>query len=157
MTPLEIHGEEPPAEGEVVFSAAWPSRLDRKEEIVGLLQERFLAQAWVGEDDAYWLQLCLEEAVINAMLHGNEGDPRLEIRVEIRHSGKDWILVISDQGDGFDVSDLPDVDEEEALLLEHGRGILLMREWLDDLRYYRGGSVAWLRREIGKVCPQDEE
>ena len=54
-----------------------------------------------------------------------------------------------DEGEGFKPSDVPDPDDPESLLLEHGRGIVLMKSIMDDVRYYRNGSCLVLLRKKG--------
>ncbi len=56
------------------------------------------------------------------------------------------MVTVADQGEGFSESAIPDPAQPESLMLEHGRGIRIMQEWLDELTYYRGGSLAWLAR-----------
>ena len=59
-------------------------------------------------------------------------------------------IVVRGLAEGFSADALPDFDDPESLLLEHGRGIRIMREWLDDLIYYRGGACAVLTRACHK-------
>ena len=124
----------------------WPSRIDLKQQIMDELVDLLIGRGWVAEDDRAWLYLCFDEVVVNAMLHGNEGDPRLEVTLTVRADDQRWVVTVADQGEGFSESAIPDPAQPESLMLEHGRGIRIMQEWLDDLSYYRGGSVAWLAR-----------
>jgi serine/threonine-protein kinase RsbW/non-specific serine/threonine protein kinase len=109
----------------------------------------FMARAWVDEEGATWLRLCLDEALVNAMYHGNQGDPNLMVTVRVGRIDDHWCLEVVDQGAGFTEADVPSGDDPEALLREHGRGLLLMLEWLDSLRYYQGGRIVHMRRHIG--------
>ena len=143
---LTIKAEEPPALPPTVFERSWPSRMDLKQEIMDEVVELLIGKGWVAEDDRAWLYLCFDEVVVNAMLHGNEGDPRLEIELTVRVDDLRWVVTVSDQGDGFVEAAIPDESQPESLLLEHGRGIRLMQEWLDELTYYQRGSLAWLSR-----------
>lgn len=144
--PLPIHPEDPPAQPRVVYERVWPSRIDLKQQIMDELVDLLIGRGWVLEDDRAWLYLCFDEVVVNAMLHGNEGDPRLEVTLTVRADDHRWVVTVADQGEGFSESAIPDPAQPESLMLEHGRGIRIMQEWLDDLSYYRGGSVAWLAR-----------
>lgn len=143
-----IHPGEPPRLGQCVFSRTHKSRIDRKQAIIDELTAEFTNRRWVGEEDLHWLQLCLDEVVVNAMLHGNEGDPDLEMVIALYRDGDRWVLIVADQGEGFSAAALPDIDDPQSLLLEHGRGIRIMGEWLDGLAYYRNGAVAVLSRRI---------
>ena len=144
--PLSIFPGHPPAVPPVLLERCWPSRIDLKQQIMDEIVDLLINRGWVAEDDRAWLYLCFDEVVVNAMLHGNEGDPRLEIELTVRVDEFRWVVTVSDQGDGFVEAAIPDESQPESLLLEHGRGIRLMQEWLDELTYYHRGSLAWLSR-----------
>ena len=143
-----VHPGEPPRAGQCVFSRIYRSRIERKQVIIDELAAEFTARNWVGEQDQPWLSLCLDEVVVNAILHGNEADPDLELAVSLYQDGTRWVLIVADQGEGFTADSLPNIDDPQTLLLEHGRGIRIMSEWLDDLTFYRHGAVAMLSRRI---------
>jgi len=136
----------PPLVGTVIHDVRVPSRLDLKPELIDTLVELLVGAGQINEDERQWLVLVLDEAVVNAMLHGNEGDPRLDIHVRLATQPDGWSLQIDDQGHGFSADAIPNIDDPESLLLEHGRGIRLMREWLDSLTYHRGGASILMRR-----------
>src|SRR4051812_418800 len=123
-----------------------PSRLDLKQEALDTIADTLIGRGLVLEDDRSWLVLCLDEALVNAMVHGNEGDPGLEVAVRVAADAGRWSITVSDQGGGFRAEQVPDTADPESLLLEHGRGIRLLSEWLDELTYYRGGATAFLAR-----------
>lgn len=143
-----IHAGEPPPAGQCVFSRTYPSRIERKQAVIDEVAAELISRKWVDEQDQPWLSLCLDEVVVNAMLHGNEGDPDLEVAVSLYRDGARWVLTVADQGEGFTPDCVPDLDDPQTLLLEHGRGIRIMGEWLDDLAFYRHGAVAMLSRRI---------
>jgi serine/threonine-protein kinase RsbW len=140
-----LPGEPPPVPG-VVLERSWRSRLDLKQEMLDAVTGALLARGWVEVDDLTWLSLCLDEAVANALLHGNEGDPALTVTVILGADQERWVVLVRDQGEGFSPDLVPDSEAPESLLLEHGRGIHIMQEWLDELTYYRGGACVWLSR-----------
>lgn len=143
---LRICPGEPPRLGSCHLERRWPSRIDLKQQVMDEVAELLLGHGWVVPEESHWIYLCLDEAVVNAMLHGNEGDPRLDITVAVWADEDRWAVVISDQGEGFTADSIPDHEQPQSLMLEHGRGIRIMREWLDELVYYRNGSCAWLSR-----------
>lgn len=143
-----IHPGEPPRPGRCVYARTYKSRIDRKQAIIDELTAEFTSRRWLDEEGQHWLLLCLDEVVVNAMLHGNEGDPDLDVSISLYEDAGRWVLIVADQGEGFTADALPDVDDPESLLLEHGRGIRIMGEWLDELAYYRHGAVAVLTRRI---------
>ena len=155
--PLSILPGDPPAEPPALLERCWPSRIDLKQQIMDEIVNVLINRGWVAEDDRAWLYLCFDEVVVNAMLHGNEGDPRLEIELTVRVDDHRWVVTVSDQGDGFVEAAIPDESQPESLLLEHGRGIRLMQEWLDELTYYHHGSLAWLsRRRADRPIPRSD-
>lgn len=145
---LHIYQDAAPIPEDLVFERRLPSRPELKEaliaDIVALMEE----QGCFAEADRHWLLMCLDEAIVNAMLHGNEGDPELDIvvTIAINHEANRWILMVADEGDGFCAEDVPDAEDPESLMLEHGRGILLMDQWLDELSYYDNGSTIFMAR-----------
>jgi serine/threonine-protein kinase RsbW len=144
----QIHSGEPSRPGHCVFARSYPSRIDRKQAIIDEIATEFTSRGWVGEEDLQWLYLCLDEVVVNAMLHGNEGDPDLMMSVSLYQDGDRWVLIVADQGDGFSTDVFTKMEDPQSLLLEHGRGIRIMCEWLDQIAYYRQGAVAVLSRRI---------
>jgi serine/threonine-protein kinase RsbW len=146
MTEISIHPGPAPRVGEILLERQWPSRLDLKHEPLDAVADLLVGGGMVVEDDRPWLALCLDEALVNAMLHGNEGDPALAVSVAVFADERRWTVVIGDQGGGFAAAQIPDADDPEALLREHGRGIRIMREWLDELAYYRGGASVLMSR-----------
>jgi serine/threonine-protein kinase RsbW len=137
--------------GEMVFQRSWPSRLDVKQEMMDVVSDLLTGRGWVPNEERSWLVLCLDEAITNAMLHGNEGDPRLPVDLGVACDGKRWQVGISDQGDGFTMASVPDPDDPDSLLLEHGRGIRLMRAWLGSLTYWRRGATVVLSRRCAAI------
>ena len=144
--PLVIHAGEPPSPVDRRLHRRLPSRLDLKQPVMDEIASLLIGQGWVAEDDRPWVYLCLDEALVNAMLHGNEGDPLLEVDIVVHIDESRWIITVADQGHGFVASSVPDHEQPESLMLEHGRGIRIMQEWLDELLYYRAGRCAWLAR-----------
>jgi serine/threonine-protein kinase RsbW len=151
MKELRILPGPPPTLAHCVFTRSWPSRIDHKQEIMDVLADQLISRGWVAEADHHWIFLCLDEALVNAMLHGNEGDPALTVDIALLCDEVSWALVVADQGAGFSAANVPDHEQPQSLMLEHGRGIRLMQEWLDELVYYRNGACAWLSRRRDDV------
>jgi serine/threonine-protein kinase RsbW len=151
MRTLHICPEDAPALAQCVATRSWHSRMDLKPEVLDMVAGELLARGWVSSEERHWIYLCLDEAVVNAMLHGNEGDASLHIEVSIGGDERSWVVTIRDQGNGFTLLDVPDPDLPSHLLLEHGRGIRIMQEWLDELRYYQNGTCTWMTRRRADV------
>lgn len=146
MSRVRIAPGEPPVRGRLLLRRRAPSTPVGKDELIDAIEGVLHEGGWVARSDAPWLRMCLEEAVLNAVLHGNQGDPDLPVEVELRADADRWILLVADRGEGFRADDVPSMDGMDALLREHGRGIFLMNEWLDEMCYYRRGTLVWLAR-----------
>ena len=80
------------------------------------------------------LQIACSEALINAIVHGNRESEDKKVYTEIAYDDMSLFVKINDEGDGFDMSRLPDPTSNENLLKEHGRGIYIIRSLVDDFR-----------------------
>jgi serine/threonine-protein kinase RsbW len=95
------------------------------------------------------VDLALQEALANAIIHGSRSDPARAVRVCVAVQEDCGVLiVVKDAGSGFDPSRLPNPLVGQNLLAPHGRGIYLLNQFMDDVRYsFNGGTAVTLRRE----------
>mgnify|MGYP001825058487 CR=1 FL=1 len=108
-------------------------------------------QAGFSGDDSYWLVTAMREAAANAIRHGNRQDPGLEVVIDYRFSGDEIVIRIEDQGDGFDLGDVPDPTDPGYLLRPSGRGIFYMRQFMTSVEFSRtpgGGTVVEMTRRL---------
>lgn len=96
--------------------------------------------------DVFGVRLALEEALVNAIKHGNHMDPAKTVRVEWSISPEFVRVVIEDQGAGFQPEEVPDPTEEENLERPCGRGIMLMRAFMSHVEYQGRGNVLILEK-----------
>jgi len=96
------------------------------------------------------LKLCLEEALINAMKHGNKQNTSLKVNAEVSKESDSLKFTICDQGEGFDVHDLNDPTKEEHLAKTHGRGIFLIKNIMDEVRYDKENKCLHLTKRLKK-------
>ena len=97
--------------------------------------EKLAAEAGLDEDERFHVAMAVREAAVNAVLHGNEYDPAKKITASFENTGKDLIFTISDQGKGVDPDKLPDPLAPENLLRGTGRGIFLIRSFMDEVHF----------------------
>lgn len=101
------------------------------------------------------VELALREALANAILHGNQSDPTKNVIVacfcECEGPGG-LLLVVRDEGLGFDPAKVPDPTAAQAIYSAHGRGIFLMRQLMDDVQYRNSGSEVELRKHREPPC-----
>jgi serine/threonine-protein kinase RsbW len=109
-----------------------------------------------GEEPA--VELALREALSNAVVHGNRLDTHKLVHVRCRcKAGKGISLIVSDQGQGFDASSVPDPLAVENLLAEHGRGIHIMKLAMDQVSFDERGTEVHMCKRLAcnpRVGPQ---
>jgi serine/threonine-protein kinase RsbW len=113
-------------------------RLNSTMESVGEVEaaaDQLAAEAGLDEDQRFHVTMAVHEAAINAVLHGNDYNPKLHIDVSMENTGTQLIFVIADQGHGFDPDHLPDPLAPENVLRGTGRGIFLIRSLMDEVRF----------------------
>ena len=96
----------------------------------------------------------LTEALSNAILYGNGGDPQKRVRVELRVRSGEVRACVTDEGAGFDPETVPDPRLPENIPRPDGRGIFLMRALMDEVHYNElGNSVTLVLREGTHAAP----
>lgn len=97
-----------------------------------------LAETFGFHDDArYELGMAVREALVNAVVHGNQYSTRKKVHLLVFEESGGIKIVVRDEGKGFEISTVPDPLAEENLLKESGRGILLMQAFVDELMVRR--------------------
>jgi serine/threonine-protein kinase RsbW len=99
-----------------------------------------------GEEVLFAVRLALEEAVVNAIRHGNKLDPEKKLFVSYLVEDARITISVEDEGPGFDLDSVPDPTAEENLEADHGRGILLMRVYMDEVEYNEKGNRVTLTK-----------
>jgi serine/threonine-protein kinase RsbW len=86
------------------------------------------------------LEIALREALANAIIHGNDHADDKQIFLRCYGApGDDILVLVRDEGQGFDPDQVPDPRDNDRMHLNHGRGLLLMRELMDYMEYRRSG------------------
>lgn len=99
-----------------------------------------LKEKGVNEDIIFDVHVGFEEALRNAMLHGNKEHPQKKVYIETEITDKAITITVEDEGEGFDHSKVPDPTVGENLLKEGGRGVYLIRHLMDEVKYKNNGS-----------------
>ncbi len=108
--------------------------------------ERQIAALKVSEQEVFSIRLALEEALVNAIKHGNQMDRSKQVRIGYRVLLDRLEIHITDEGTGFDPEDVPDPTAVENLERPCGRGLMLMRHYMTEVAYSaRGNSVRMLK------------
>jgi len=103
--------------------------------------EHLLKLHQFGEREVFGIRLAVEEALVNAIKHGNQMDPSRKVRVAFQVSQEKFEVLIADEGTGFDPCDVPDPTAPENLERPCGRGIMLMRHYMTTVAYNERGNV----------------
>jgi serine/threonine-protein kinase RsbW len=115
--------------------------LETQVESVNLAEElclRVAEAAGFGEDECYRIGMSVREGVINAFHYGNQERPEKKIHLAVELTEEKMIIHVLDEGSGFNLADIPDPLAEENLLSTSGRGIFLMRAFMDEFNVVTG-------------------
>lgn len=97
--------------------------------------EQLAQKAGLEEDTVFQISMAVREAAVNAVLHGNAYDAQKKITASFENTGSSLIIRISDQGKGLDPATLPDPLAPENILSGSGRGIFLIRSFMDEVHF----------------------
>ena len=112
-------------------------------ELISTLKEKNVA-----EEVIFDVHVGFEEALRNAMIHGNKSHPKKKVKIETEITDEWVMIIVEDEGTGFDLESLPDPTIEENLLKESGRGVYLIRHLMDDVRYELGGRRVVMKKNF---------
>ena len=115
------------------------SQLDLVPKFISSVIEALKKENSLSEEDIFHIRLVLEEALTNAMRHGNKLNPALEVSVQIKFEKDQLMIDVKDQGEGFDYERVPNPTKGDRLLMTSGRGVFLMKKYVDHMEFYEGG------------------
>lgn len=96
--------------------------------------DKLAADAGFDEDERFRIAMAVREAAVNAVLHGNDYDPDKKISASFENNGQSIIITVADEGKGLDPDSLPDPLAPENLMRGTGRGIFLIRSFMDEVK-----------------------
>lgn len=114
------------------------------------LEDRIIAETdalGYGQQCAFAIRLALEEAMVNAHKHGNRNDPNKRIIINYDVNARQTVIRIRDEGGGFDPNLVPDPTAPDRVSLPNGRGIMLMRAYVDQVAFNDRGNEVQLVKE----------
>jgi serine/threonine-protein kinase RsbW len=97
---------------------------------------RIAAENGFDEDEVMQIAMAVREAAVNAVLHGNAYDPGKKVTLDFERTAGDLVITIRDQGAGLDPNKIPDPLAPENLLKTSGRGIFLIRSFMDEVQIH---------------------
>jgi len=129
-----------------------PSELDAGHAVIEELMSALEALGWEGRD-VFHIQMAIEEAVVNAIEHGNKRDESKQVHVVFRVNRERAELSVTDQGQGFDHRNVADPTEDDRIDQPRGRGVMLIRELMTESNYNEVGNGV----QMLKLRSQPEE
>ena len=128
-------------------SSVWKfdkSICSRSEDAVAIVRDlvvRLEQFGWTGKD-VFGIHMAMEEALMNAIKHGNESDCEKKVHIEISICENSFYSRITDEGDGFQLEEVPDPTADENLEKTSGRGVMLIKNFIDRVEYNdKGNSI----------------
>jgi serine/threonine-protein kinase RsbW len=110
-------------------------------DFVQMISEYIARNVGLDDDSVHWVTVAVRESVVNAIKHGNCNDVRKRVHVEFTslqdRGGAGIAILVRDEGCGFDPTTLPDPLAPENLLKANGRGIFMMRTFMDEMTFER--------------------
>ena len=126
-------------------------------DFVQVVSDHIGRMAGLDEDSLHWVSVAVRESVVNAIKHGNKNDESKRVVVEFTpipvHKPEELVIRVEDEGEGFDPEEIADPLAPENILKSSGRGIFLIRSFMDDVRLQRGKSRGMEVRMVKKVLP----
>jgi serine/threonine-protein kinase RsbW len=135
-------------------------------DLVQIVSDAFGRMAGLDEDGLHWMGVAIRESVINAIKHGNRSDIQKRVFVDLAAGPRrgdangasqrpeELVVLVRDQGEGFDPSLLLDPLAPENLLKSSGRGIFFMRNFMDDVSLRRLPEGGMEVRMVKRVAPR---
>ncbi len=110
----------------------------------------FLKPLALNEAILFDIRLCLDEALINAMKYGNQLKKELKVRLSIEYDQKEIRMLVEDRGAGFDPKKIKNCTTGENVLRGHGRGLHLIHQLMDEVRYNPKGNAILMVKSLKK-------
>jgi serine/threonine-protein kinase RsbW len=133
-------------------------------DVVQAVSEHLGRQAGLDDDALHWVAVAVRESVINAIKHGNGGDQQKQVHVDFTpldvSAPRGIAIRVRDEGPGFDPDNVPDPLAPENLLKNSGRGIFLIRSFMDEVALQRaaeGGMEIVMVKRAGSAELQQAE
>ncbi len=127
-----------------------PSRIEAVNEAAASVA-RLLQDLGTTDDVSFAVDIAIREAVTNAVLHGNKLDETKLVEIQVKVSSEAVELLVHDEGKGFKPEEVPDPTAAENILKSSGRGIFLIRNFMDEVNWIvapKGGTTVRLLKKL---------
>jgi len=135
------------AQPQTKLDITFPAQVDR---IAGVVDKVVaLARQMHGEaGKEQEIALALTEALANAVKHGSKNDPSLKVQCQVITQGPAMTIIVRDSGPGFDPGSVASPLESAGLNADHGRGLFMIRQLVDELRFERRGAEIYMTKRF---------
>ena len=116
-----------------VLNHKYPSTLESVDQAETVMLQAAV-DAGFDEDDQHRISMAFRECMVNAVVHGNRYNKNKHVTVDIRRTGPELAIRIADEGEGFEIKEIPDPLDTDNLLKHSGRGLFLMGAFMDEMK-----------------------
>ncbi|MEM9253157.1 MAG: ATP-binding protein [Planctomycetota bacterium] len=138
-----------------MIRTAIPSQLEEVPAVVEAVVGAVEAVGGYEDRTLFAIRLAVDEALTNAIRHGNGQDPDKQVTVAYEATGDRLTITVCDEGPGFAPEDLPDPTAVENLIRTHGRGVMLMHAYMTEVSFNDRGNCVTLVKS--RDCPKPTE
>ena len=132
-------------------------------DFVQVVSDHMARDVGLDEDSLHWVGVAIRESVINAIKHGNRNDSAKHVFIEFETGTNadvpELLIRVRDEGEGFDPETIANPLDPENLLKSSGRGIFLIRNFMDDVQLQRapeGGMEIRMVKRVQPAVPEDD-
>ncbi len=123
-----------------------PSGVEWMHDVLAYITER-TAHLGIIKPSTSNIFIALDEAIANAIKHGNKSDPQKHVRIVAEITAQEACFTITDEGEGFDLKSLPNPTDPDYIMRPCGRGVMLIYHIMDEVRYNtRGNQIVMIKR-----------
>lgn len=136
-----------------IYNGDYESRLESIEKIKEMILKN-LEMRGFSDDQMFDIEISLEEALYNAIVHGNGINSKKTVNVSINIDNELFQITITDQGDGFNVQELTTMDctRKDRILRGNGRGLFIIRKTMDSVEYSESGRCITMIKRKSEQC-----
>jgi serine/threonine-protein kinase RsbW len=120
---------------------------------------RMATEAGFDDEEVMKISMAVREGAVNAVLHGNAYDPTKKVTLAFERTANDLVIVIRDQGKGLDPDKIPDPLAPDNLMKTSGRGIFLIRSFMDEVEIHpsqTGTELKMIKHVHGNAADSKE-
>ena len=126
----------------------FPSTLEARIQVENQIVEFLDRCGCTDDEELFSIKLALEESLVNAIRHGNKLDTSKKVIVSYGFEGDNLKIEVEDEGSGFDYDHLPDPTDPQNIERPHGRGVMLMRHYMDTVHFNGIGNAVTLVKKM---------